>query len=186
MKRALLLTGLLLLPFASAHAAPAPPPAASADAPVSEASLRELMELTQARKLIDNVYGQIDTSFDAGLKASLGDKKVTPSQQKVVDDVRSKVNSLMREALSWDRLEPMFLDIYGMTFSQQEIDGMLTFYRSDAGRAVIAKMPLVMEASMKSTLTLLSDMTPKMRKIMNEAREAIEADAEQQKKAVAP
>jgi len=186
MTRALLLTGLLLVPMASFSAAASPTTSAAADAPASDASIHQLVETIQLRHLLDSVQGQVDASLEAGMKAGLGDAKISASQQKIVDDMRGQLGALLRDELSWERFEAMILDIYRQTFSQKEVDGMLAFYRSDAGKAVIAKMPRATELTMKRTQQMVSEMNPKMRKIISDALEAIKADAERQNKAATP
>jgi len=52
-------------------------------------------------------------------------------------------SGLVKEELNWATFEPMMVEVYRNTFSQHEVDGMLTFYRSEAGQAVIAKLPTV-------------------------------------------
>ena len=186
MKRILLLTGLLLLPLAPLQAATGPATTAAADAPASEASVRQLMVETESRKLLDSIHAQVDASLEAGMKAGLGDTKLTPSQQKIMDDMRRKMGALLQDELSWEHFEPLIVDVYRQSFSQKEVDGMLAFYRSEAGRAVIAKMPHAMEITMKRTQQMVADMNPKMQKIIAEMLEAIKADAEQQKSVAKP
>jgi len=185
MKRALLLIGLLLA-ISSLHAAAGPVTAAAVAAPPSVASVRQLLEEAQSRQLLDQIHAQVDASLAASMKVGLGDAKLTAGQTKIIDDVRNKMGVLLREELSWARFEPMMIDIYQQTFSQQEVDGMLAFYRSDAGKAVISKMPRAMAITMQRTEEMVADMTPKMQKIAAEMLEAIKAEAEQQQKTATP
>jgi hypothetical protein len=60
------------------------------------------------------------------------------------------------------------IDIYRRSFTQHEIDGMLEFYRTDAGQAVIAKMPLVMENTMAVMQEDLRVMMPRIREIQED------------------
>jgi hypothetical protein len=185
MKRALLVAGLLLA-LSSMHAAASPVTVAAAAAPASADSVRQLMEETQSRQLLDKIHAQVEASLAESMKMGLGDAKLTSGQTQIIDDVRKKMSALLREELSWSRFEPMMIDIYQQTFSQHEVEGMLAFYRSDAGKAVISKMPRTMEITMQRTQEMVADMVPKMQKIAAEMLEAIKADAEQQRKAATP
>jgi hypothetical protein len=62
-------------------------------------------------------------------------------------------------------MEPMYIREYSQAFSQAEIDGMLVFYKSDAGKAVTAKMPQLLQIVMQDVMTLLQGTLPKMRAI---------------------
>ncbi len=67
----------------------------------------------------------------------------------------------------------MFTEIYQESFSQEEIDGLIAFYASPAGRAYIDKMPLVMQ----KTMTVMQSRMPAMIERMRAAREKALADA---------
>src|SRR5262249_25615685 len=67
---------------------------------------------------------------------------------KGLDDMRAVTVKNMKEALKWDDLKQMYFQIYSESFTQEEVDGMLAFYESPAGKAVIKKMPVVMQKSM--------------------------------------
>jgi len=51
-----------------------------------------------------------------------------------------EIGSLVKAELNWSAIEPVMIEVYRNTFSQHEVDGMLTFYRSEVGQAVIAKL----------------------------------------------
>jgi len=145
------------------------------NAPASEASIRELMEITQASKLIDGVSVQLDGMMQSTIARSLAGKNISPEQQQVIDEMRTKLVSIMTQSLRWDQMEPMMIDIYRQTFTQAEIDGMLDFYRTDIGKALIAKMPLVMENSMKAVQERTASITPQIQQLTRETIERLQA-----------
>nr|WP_276510032.1 DUF2059 domain-containing protein [Niveibacterium umoris] len=75
----------------------------------------------------------------------------------------------------------MFLDIYQKTFTQKEVDGMLSFYKSPAGQAVIKKMPQVMQASMQIMQARMSKLVPQIQQITAEGAEKMKALSAQPK-----
>lgn len=144
-------------------------PAFAADAPASEASIRELLTVTQSEKLVDSTMGQIDSMMQNSMKQALAGQTLTADQQKIIDDMRAKMIALFKEDMKWETLEPMFVDIYKRSFTQKEIDGMLDFYRSEPGQAVIAKMPLVMRNSMQAMQGRMVAMLPKLQQLQRDA-----------------
>jgi len=146
-------------------------PAFAADNAPSDASIRELLDVTQSKKLLDNSLSRIDELMRASMQQSLGDNTFTKEQQKIMDDMEVKMIALFKDEMSWDSLEPAFVDVYRKSFTQQEIDGMLKFYKSPAGQAVIAKMPLVMQNSMQMMQGKMSAMMPKLQKLQQETIE---------------
>ena len=55
------------------------------------------------------------------------------------------------------------------------MEGILVFYRSDAGQAVIAKMPQVMQGTTQLTQTVLSTMMPKIQLLVRQSVEKLKA-----------
>lgn len=137
-------------------------PALAQDEPADEAIIRELITVTESAKLLDGVYAQVDAMMAASMAEALGGRAVTPEQQALFDEMRARVIAIMRESMNWAALEPMMIDIYRKSFTQKEAQGMLDFYRTDAGRAVIAKMPLVMQNTMTAMHDHMRTMMPKI------------------------
>lgn len=156
------------------------PDRAHAQEPMAgEASIRELLALTEVEKMIDGLWAQMDSIMETSMKQALAGQSVTPAQRAVIDDMRAKTVALLKDELSWSIFEPMMLEIYRTTFTESEVQGMLEFYRSPTGKAVIAKMPVVMQASMQATQGRMASLQSKMREIQEETvRKLKEASAQ--------
>lgn len=163
--RALLATAVMLAPLQ----------ATAADRAPTDAAIRELLEVTETRKLIDNVSGQLDTAMRDSMAQALGDTQLTDAQRQILDEMRESIVTLMTNEMSWARYEPLLLNVYRQSFTQPEVDGMLAFYRSDAGRAVIAKMPTVMQNTMQLVQQQMAQVMPKLQQIQQETAARLEA-----------
>ena len=150
-------------------------PAFAESPPASEASIRELIAATNARTMLDQVYGEIDGMMEQGMKEALGGKQVNAEQQKIIDEFRADLVEVLRAEMSWDKLEPEYIRLYRETFSQFEVDGMIAFYKSDAGKAMIEKMPRLMPALMKMVMDLTQGMRPNLNAIREEFNAKIDA-----------
>lgn len=150
-------------------------PATAADRPASEASVKRLIEVTDSKKLIDSVMLQMDSMMKASMKQASADQALTAEQEKVMLETQEKLTGLVKDELKWEALEPMFLDIYQKSFTQKEVDGMLSFYKSPAGQAVIKKMPQVMQTTMQIMQARMSKLLPKIQQITDEGAEKMKA-----------
>jgi hypothetical protein len=145
-------------------------PAIAAEAPASETSIRELLTITQSQKLLDGTMGQVDAMMQRSMKQALaGQSTLTADQQTIMDRMRTQMIALIREDMKWETLEPMFIDVYKQSFTQKEVDGMLDFYKSEPGQAVIAKMPLVMQNTMQAMQGRMAVMLPKLQQLQQDA-----------------
>ncbi len=123
-------------------------PAFAADDKPSEDSIRQLLAMTSARKLVDNTIAQMDGMLKTNLQGALRGKPMTPERQKIIDKTREKTLSLAKEMLAWDKLEPIYISTYRSSFTQEEINGLIAFYKTPSGQALITKMPVVMQQTM--------------------------------------
>ena len=162
---------LLLLLFCGSfvYAAENPSPAAPATAnPPSEASIKQLLEVTQARKLIDSIMSQMDNLMQQAVVQAAQGREIPDNVQKEIDRQRAEMVAMMKELLDWKKLEPMYVRIYQKTFTQQELDGMLAFYKTPAGAAVIAKMPAIMQNTMDEMQGMMGPVMEKVQRLQQD------------------
>ncbi|MFZ6726943.1 DUF2059 domain-containing protein [Undibacterium sp. MH2W] len=131
----------------------------------SDASLKELMQLVNASDLLKGMDQQMDVMYGNMVQQMTKGQTVTAQQQKALDDFHGKMKDILHRQLSWDKLEPQVIQVYRDTLSQDEVDGIVVFYKTPAGQAVIKKMPLIMQA----TMTMMQKNIPSM---MAEVQEA--------------
>ena len=150
---------------------------ALAQTPASEASIRELLTVTEARKLLDGAYAQMDGLMDQAMKQAMNGQKATPEQEKLMAEFRHKAVDLIQDEMGWEKLEPMYVDLYAKTFTQSEIDGILTFYKTEAGKALIARMPTLMNNLMQMMMTKMQSFMPRLQELQQEYAPKIKAAA---------
>jgi uncharacterized protein len=143
-------------------------PSFAGDKPPSETSIRELMALTDAKSLLDKMYQQLDGMMEQAMKQALGDHPINEEQQKLMAEMRAKVVELFRSQLGWDQLEPSYLTLYQQTLTQDEVNGMLKFYKSKAGKAVINKLPQLTQGVMQVVMEKMQGISPQLRAIQED------------------
>lgn len=153
---------VLLLAFLAA-------PVFAAGSQPSPDSIKKLLVVTDSRKLVDTMISQMDEMMKNAMQQALQGQSVTPQQQKVIDDMQSKSMTVIKEELNWESLEPLYVQIYSESFTQDEIDGMLTFYETPAGQALIKKMPTVMQKSTMEMRKRMGTLMQKLQKIQQDA-----------------
>lgn len=146
----------------------------AADEPATETSIKRLMEVTEAKGMMAGMMSQIDSYFQQMTKQAAGDNGPTPEQRAVLADMRKKIVAVMEDEMSWDKLEPGFIEIYRKSLSEKEVQGMVDFYVSPSGQAVIRKMPVVMQHTMEMMQQLMGGMMPKLKKIEEDTKLKLE------------
>ncbi|HEY0766537.1 MAG TPA: DUF2059 domain-containing protein [Steroidobacteraceae bacterium] len=161
-------------------------PAFAQGAKPTEESVRQLFELMHSSRLIDTYMAQIDGTVRASMQQAVAGQQLNPKQQKIMDDLGRNIVAVVKEELNWPSIEPMMIEVYRNTFTQHELDGMLTFYRSEAGQAVIAKLPTAMQQSMERMQGHVKTLTPRIVQLEKDTAAQLKAAGESQHTPVPP
>ena len=137
--------------------------------PASEESIKRLLQITGIHELLDDNLRQVDERITAGLQRSMAGRKLTPEQEAIMVQTRDKISELVKESISWEVMEPVSIRMYREALTQDELDGMLAFYKTPAGKAVIKKMPRLARAVSNEMQRILQSMMPKLVAIAKES-----------------
>jgi hypothetical protein len=74
-------------------------------------------------------------------------------------------------------MEPIAIRIYRGSLTQEELDGILAFYKTPAGAALIKKMPRLAQAMSEELQKMLQSMLPKVTAIAKESDEEMKRAA---------
>ena len=140
----------------------------AAATPATDGSIKQLLAVTQAQKLVDGMRAQLDSLMNNSVQQALKGKAPTPSQQQAIANMKNKMVDLIQGELAWEKLEPMYLRLYKESFSEEEVASMLSFYKTPGGQALVHKMPTLMQKTMLEVQKMISGATPQMQKIQQE------------------
>jgi uncharacterized protein len=152
-------------------------PSASPSNTPTEASIRQLLEVAQAHKLVDSVMAQMDSLLQQTIAQATKGQPIPDKVQKDIDQRRTEVLTMMKDLLDWKKLEPMYVRIYQKTFTQQEIDGMIAFYKTPAGQAVITKMPAAMQNTIDEMQQMMGPVMQKMQQMQRDVAAELKAES---------
>ena len=142
---------------------------AVAEAPTPE-SVANLLTAIHAEKVVDVLFQNIESMMRKSMSQALQGKASTEQNKKFFDSYMPKIMLIMRDELSWERMKPLYVQVYSETFSQEEIDGLIRFYDSDVGRSYVSKLPVVMEKTMAISQ---QQMQPMMQRLQDALQQAI-------------
>ena len=174
-------TALLMLSCVSGLAIAQQTPAASAtpvpaaDRP-SDDSIRQLLQIQKAQTVIQKVAAQVDTMFTNMINQQLQNKTLSAEDQQRIEAGRERLKAFTNKVLTWENMEPMYLKIYGDSFSQSEIDSMIAFYSSPAGQAIVDKLPLVAQNTMIAMQDQMKSLMPQAQQIAKDTATEIKSE----------
>lgn len=134
-------------------------------------STEELLALMNADKMVDQMFEQMQTMIRSQLSSMPAPAGKETQAKAMAADIQTQMFDLIRKRMSWDRMKPEYMRMYAETFSEDEINGMVAFYRSPAGRATLEKLPLVMSKTMAIVQPMMKELTPEIQRITEKASE---------------
>ena len=158
-------------------------PATPSDVKPTAESINQLLEVMQAKALVDAIPQQMDAYYTSFLTKLTEGKPISAEQQQAIDRMRQKVRDMMHEEFSWESMESIYQEVYAKTFSQSEIDSMISFYGSPAGRAVVVKLPLAMQNTMAVMQQRMQAVLPKIQQMAKDTAAEIKASRDGSPKA---
>ncbi len=114
--------------------------------------IERILDLTSSDVLINAVVGQVRSLLEQ-IQVN-----PTPQQKSKRQDALDKIAKLARERLQ--KVRPDMVKAYSDTFTDEEVDAMLAWYSSPAGRTTSQKLPAVsarVSGLMQSEMNSLND-----------------------------
>ena len=125
--------------------------------------------------MLDSVKGQMSAMMNSATQNATKGQTITPERQAILDRMRAKMAAVGTDMLNWDELLPIYLRTYRAAFTQDEIDGVIKFYKSPAGRAYVNKLPLVMQNLMGEMQGVIKTLQEKMMVIQKDTAQELKA-----------
>lgn len=139
---------------------------AAAQPQTKEAKIEELLKLTGGEKMSEQALDQAKAMMMSGLPATMP----AEAREKALA-MQTRILEFAKQRMSSDRLHTGYVKIFSETYTDAEIDGLLAFYRSPAGKAYVEKMPIVMQKTMMLVQDLMKDMLPEIVRLAKEGEQ---------------
>lgn len=138
----------------------------------SDSSVDELLKCLQVDKLLTQALTQMSDgmtkAMDQKLQSAVGTRELTPVQKAAVDRFRTTFAKTIQDDLSVAKVRAIYLQCYKETFSQDEVDGIIGFYKSPSGVAITEKYPQVMQKAQSIMQAKMGPMSTKVGAAMDE------------------
>jgi hypothetical protein len=141
-------------------------PAAPAQELTKQAKIERLLDVMNADATINQLFEQIKSMTAAQMPPG-----ATPDHTAKAQEVQSKILDLVKSRISWDKMRPSYIKLYNDTFSDEEISGMLNFYQSPPGRAMLAKMPALLSKLIEVAQSQMAEIQPEIQRILRDVQQ---------------
>jgi hypothetical protein len=162
---ALLLT--LVLPFSLA---------ARADEVSHRAKAQEMMTLLHTQRLVQSISDNIKKQI-VEAAGSITGPTPTPDQEAKAADFEKQASQLIDAQLSWNSMKTEFTDIYAKAFTEEQLDGIIAFYKTPAGVALLDNMPAVNTQVQQFGTSHMTALQPRLKDLFDNFRKSVTAAA---------
>jgi hypothetical protein len=122
--------------------------------------MAKAQELLQVAKM-DQGFKQMLDRAQATIKAQSTRQATAPADKAAIEE---KISPILSQQLNWDQLKPQYVKVYADTYTEEELDAILAFYKSPAGQAWFANSPVVGEKARQITQQAMQDAQAQVRK----------------------
>jgi uncharacterized protein len=161
MKRnSLFLSGILICAAVSA---------VRADEASKTAKVEEFFKVSHTEQILTQGMAMMLSQAKSGMIQKMLDVTPTPEQAKANDELQDKLAAILTRTLSWEKLKPAYVKLYAGAYTEEELDGIVAFYKSPAGQALISNSPSIMAKANEIVQQQLASAMPEIQKLMRDA-----------------
>ena len=129
-------------------------PLAAAQQP-SEAQVDRLLEVMRAKETLDATLPQVQAMQQQMVAQMTAGQELDEEDRARINRMLESTNSSLATVLTWERMGPMYRDIYAQTFTAEDVEAIIGFYESPAGQKTLDKMPQLMQNTMSAVQQLV-------------------------------
>ncbi len=138
-------------------------------APPTDADIERLLKASRAESMLNAILPQMEEMQRQQFEQITSGKDLSAEQKAEVERIQSRTNQIVRKALSWNEMRPLYIDVYKQTFSSEDVKAMAKFYESPAGKNLLDKTPALMQNLMGA---IQKKIIPMMEELQTELKES--------------
>ena len=141
---------------------------AHADEASKKAKAQELFLTVRMDRTMGQLMDTIMKQVSQMTQSMPGTKQMTESDKRQLADFQQRVGALVEKTVGWKAMEPDFVELYASTYSEEELDGILAFYKSPVGQAMLDKTPELMTKGTEISQRRMREVQPELNKMLED------------------
>jgi hypothetical protein len=155
---------------------------ARADDASKHAKVKELFQLTSMQNRVDQIRVSALAQARAFAVQQFASTGVSAQQDdKGLSAYYDKLNALVAQSYNWTKLEPAYEQVYAELYTEDELDGILAFYKSPVGQAFLAKTPEATRQVLAISRQQFEALTPQIQKLTEDYVDQLRAQPKPKK-----
>jgi uncharacterized protein len=138
---------------------------AHADEASKRAKIKELFRLTSMESRVAQSKAAALAQARAFGAQQIALFDLPQEQNNSAKEYYEKLYTLVASKYDWTKIEPAYEQIYSDLFTEEELDGLLAFYKSPLGQAFLSKVPIVTSKMLDVSKQQFDQLTPQIQKL---------------------
>jgi hypothetical protein len=147
------------------------PLAARADDASRRAKAAQMVVLLHTERMVQQNSATIMKQVSDAAEKAIGPNP-TPQDKARLAGLENKVSQMIDAQLDWKALGPAITGFYATTFTEPELDVIVTFYKTPAGIALLDKMPRINDQIEQLAHSRLVILQPQIRQAFDDFRKS--------------
>lgn len=151
------------------------PLSARADEASKRAKIEQMLTVLKMEDNFNLLMKQVEQQGRQMGMSMTNPSQLTDADKKILDNFMTKLMAAMQETMGWQKLKSEFIDLYAKAYTEEEVDGILTFYKSPVGQSMLAKTPQLVQQSMAISQTHMKEIQPKLEQLTEDLKKDLDA-----------
>ncbi len=143
------------------------PLAARADEASHKAKAEEVMTTLHLDRMVNGVM-QNAMQQTTALVSQRYNGSIPPAAAASLSDFQKKLAGVLEPQVGWAAIKPEYVKLFTAQFPEEQLDTILAFYRSPAGKALMEKLPGVEQEVGKTLQTRVQALQPQVRQMFED------------------
>ncbi len=131
-------------------------------------SLKTLLKVTKVKQLHDSMMAQVYAGADETNAMIAQQFELSGDALEAFNEAMDTTYGMLKEKTHYEMMEDIYILSYSEILTQEEVDGLIAFYSTPAGQALVNKMPLIMQKNMIRTQEYLQPVMEEVQKKTDE------------------
>ena len=126
-----------------------------------------MFALLHMDRLVSQMMEGVMKQTNANTRQMFG-ANLTPENKVKLEKFQDQIMHLIETQMSWKALEPQYVELYAQTYTEDELDAILVFYKSPAGSSLLAKTPELTARSLQISQSRVAIIVPQLKQMVED------------------
>lgn len=149
-----------------------------ADEASRRAKAEQMMALSNTERSLQQGMQQMMEQLKGSYITDMLGVKIPDEAKPKLEEFQRRISEVIMDTFRWERVKPDFVQLYAEMFTEEELDGIIAFLQTPAGRSMMDKNPILMQRSMAISKRLMMQAQPRIQELMREVLQPAPAPKE--------